>query len=1573
MDVFRNIYGGYMSMPQEGRPNFFGSEGVAAAAMRQNNDVVNLLDYLSRPPQEYDPNFNYGQLFDGDTMREEWRPLLALSTSASDFNNRLSRIRGEEMDKATLAASGWTGTVAAMGAGVLSPTIFLPFAGQASGTARMAQILGYAAAGATASEAALFFNQETRTEAEMLGSIAFQTAFAGALGAALDGIPRAASAQSMERLRANMRKVAVPEAEAGMAMAKREVDIERMYDQDGMAIRPTQEAIPTSREPIAPVEIKTLSGPAGEITVNAVRQLPDGRSSIVLTGEGMRADLATTFGDDAAAHALAVQEQVTSALDSGATVYIHPEGKSIEIKTVSNLGLVDANGNPWGVTGLLMETTENLKKPAISIEGTARGADEGFPIGRMSDASRAEAESLSAAAAPSRVINANGVELPDSAFLRTLMDMFGKASPQYRMAANRVSPALRDAAFKLDASGLRQGGLATSQPSAAGGTVVSRVKLSDAAVNELTDSLNLAYHQYLFPDGRVEVGKAAAALEQIKSRLGLQPNGKMDWLSWKETVYDDYSQGIENPDTDLAQSSLRKFFAHYNQMHKDYLAELRGQGLDVAPLYKELDEGSLGEGVQNYAHQAYDADRIAANSAEFIRDIQQHTEQGLKESFAKSQKAMTKRVRQMETELRFASLSASEQAAEFSAMEGRIKALQESEELVAVRDGRKEILRDGEADGLSKEEIKARVDAYDEALPDELKSIEAAYKESLAARRLMRGLNGNALAEIEKARATAAAEDAKLESMFRTEMPAIEKADLSIKRLQKWNDRSIAQTTKKLEKVMGQLSKRMEQYQETFKKSDPVFDRAAERLRVTKEKYDDALARLEMVKGKVGTNEDRLKELAHVRELAVMESARLVKLRGARAVAQEEKAAQLELTLLSPEEHAKLVGEMQTRLDDYKHNWERSWYDKGAVGNDLISGNADFVDAALEHATYFLQRVLRQDASVPSSFLARQSERGPQLLRTFGLDYSVKKKWLVRDVELVGRIFDRVMAPDLELWRAFDGSVNGQGVIDAMGEELHQMQMALNSSTHVILPKGLAKVSKKSGDSGAGWLAKQADLVKNRLTPSSDFSEMVFSPASFMNSSDGGAVALTPELRQTIAGYISAQMRQGKMDFDVAIQRVRNSRMTPKDASSLGWRSGRFLKNLNVSTSMGSVVPASISDFAMPIWRYGIAKVAGNAWLPFISGMKSEAGRSFRVASGEANRRIALNIEAAMHGRAQAMIDLADPGSRGHSFIERVNKTLAEKTGLVALFDFWTDAQKGIAGAATHATLGEYIPQAAAKLEKAMMTGTEVGADAEKMLTYLRELGLRDMDIVNIGRQMAKDGGMEVFPNGGRLPNFDVWDDAAAFRAYGAAVQGDVNRMILTPGLERPNKFDENIAWSLVWQFQSFGAAVNSRLILAGLQGNQPYLMQGIMFSLATGALSYYAWATAVGGKSLDKANEMDLEDWIYQAVDRSGMMGLMSYPWRIAEQVPALNQMAIFGGEDQAYRRPVGLVGALFGPTASKLEKMTELLKTIDQPERQARNLHLMRQLFVPYQNHFLFRRMVDGFEEALTQSVGG
>lgn len=161
------------------------------AGFRMENDVVAAWDILHRPEHKVDDSFNVAKQLQTDKVdQERWNDYIGVR-NLQEYKERQARIAAEETDRQTLAASGWNGTVAAITAGVLSPTTLIPVAGGAT-KARSIANAALSVAGATMlQESALHAAQETRTAGETTFSIAASAVLGGILGAAARGISQA--------------------------------------------------------------------------------------------------------------------------------------------------------------------------------------------------------------------------------------------------------------------------------------------------------------------------------------------------------------------------------------------------------------------------------------------------------------------------------------------------------------------------------------------------------------------------------------------------------------------------------------------------------------------------------------------------------------------------------------------------------------------------------------------------------------------------------------------------------------------------------------------------------------------------------------------------------------------------------------------------------------------------------------------------------------------------------------------------------------------------------------------------------------------------------------------------------------------------------------------------------------------------------------------------------------------------------------------------------------------------------------------------------------------------------------
>lgn len=1498
---------------------------VLGPAFRLENAPTNFYNYLTQPTFPSSPDFDYERHWEEQKLPLEWKPVLAQSTSGMDFAVRLAKLRQEEMDKATLAAGGWKGTVAAMAAGMLDPTALIPIAGQASkGRFAVAEAFALAGVGATASEAALMLNQETRSGAESAASIGLNTVLGGLMGTgflALEGrlkrkMTRDFPIQQEQVLVTRTGADGLEISEAVPTPTKRMADAEVLLDADEVfspefAVRVFGEAMPNL--------------PTGELTAFHLRSadtqlaLPEGRTSAAAWVE-------STFSPEIA--------RAVEAEPGGAVAFLEKLAESY---------------NTTGLRGLDDVYDEMLEKAG---DGPAMRAEvEPYRSTVEQAISKAAPEGLSAQAAPQNYRNTGGLKRPKSRLAAALYDVGGKLNPLTRSANNRVSALTRDNALKLSTAGNRQQGLAFNQPSANGGLIEQRIKTHDHAQVKLFAALDDAYILHIYGKAEFDAGKRSALVAQLRSQILGVPPGKLTYAQFGEAVVDALATGkTEVPEAMQGAGAFRDFFAYYNNTHKEYLAERQLLDPEAAPMYRELTQEDFdAEGVLEYFHYIYDSAGIKQRSAEFLNQFSERAERQLLEAFAKAKEKHLARVRKMEEDLQFDSFTPEQKQARYDEVQADIDMYAEMPEYTRVREELADIRKQAREEGVASDSplLKEQLKQVEEAAPKAYHEIVKLRQEAQKLSRHLRKLGGNALGEQDAARATAEALE---ESLYKSlsqmsdkvgvlKLQAVKDAKVMLGRISKAKE-ALGKAIDTLEARNAALAKKL-----ASARKNPVSRAKAEELQAKAEARVKLMRdRLELVEGRAEGDQRAIDDLVWLRTDVLRETRDRLRTRMVKLEDAEAKLEEAEGKIYTPEELAKSQEELKQRLVDFEIAFDRKWSDNGAVWDDGTEATPNFKERALELATDLQQKLTGTGELRPAGIAILGAERGPQLQRMLKITYEEKKKWLIRDPETIARAFDRQMAPDLELWREF-GSVNGGRMFTDLDADIRQIHLAASTATHVKLP--------------ADWGVKArlfAKRVQDGEAGPEDGLDYYLSEDNFSQSGGKGFEELTPKLREELTEFLSVQRGKLATDLGVMVQRLRRQRMVPQDASSIMWRTGRSIKDLNVVNMMGKVVPHSLNDIVRPILRVGLPKLYGKSWKPMLQNFKGAvSGEGYRTRSMEVNRRIGICLDRQLHSRASAVFDLAYDKASGLTLPERGLRFTANKMGVVALIDLWTDHMKNLSAAVVHATLAEYTPRIGQLIAEARLAGKDVvaGPELESQLVYLRRLGLRDDDILRIAQQMAQPNAMEKFGSDAVLPNLDVWEDKAAYRAYSAALTREVDDLIITPGLDRPNYHDENMAYSLLAQFQSYTFSSTNRVLMSGLQGNEPYLMQGIAFSLAFGALSYYAGAWVSGGKTWEDAKNRDAAGVLYSAVDKSGLLGVLSIPLKIGEQLPYTSEMAIFGGKEQKYRRPSGLYGTVFGPTAGQLEKVADIILNVGDEKQRERIMKRVWSL-LPYNNVF-------------------
>ena len=425
-------------------------------------------------------------------------------------------------------------------------------------------------------------------------------------------------------------------------------------------------------------------------------------------------------------------------------------------------------------------------------------------------------------------------------------------------------------------------------------------------------------------------------------------------------------------------------------------------------------------------------------------------------------------------------------------------------------------------------------------------------------------------------------------------------------------------------------------------------------------------------------------------------------------------------------------------------------------------------------------------------------------------------------------------------------------------------------------------------------------------------------------------------------------------DFSVVISRLRHTRAANMDTDSWTYRLGTLALNLNVVRSMGTVVTSSVSDVGRPVMMFGLTNTFRHGWGQYIQGL---IGVNKGVSRAELQN-FGIGLDPILHNRAQAVFEMMDVEPGKQVWLEKGAQFLANKTGMVAMFDRWTAEMKFIAGSTAVGTIADAM-QLVAK------GGT--GKRTTWAKTLLADGGLDAGLITRIQKQLNLEGGSQTIGSL-QLPNTKAWTDMGAIDAYRQMINKFTNDAIITPGPDRPNWMDASIGHRMLAQFRTFNMTATNRTVIRGLQQSDMAVLNGMMVSLAMGAISYYTWAMTVGGKAKQDMLQGDVEQWSYQAVSRSGLLAALAEPQRIGENVPALQQMKIFGGQTARTRRPTSLMSAIAGPSFDLAERVSGVVMGLDDPTQST--LHQARTL-TAYQNVFYIRWLFDQVEKAAGETL--
>lgn len=381
----------------------------------------------------------------------------------------------------------------------------------------------------------------------------------------------------------------------------------------------------------------------------------------------------------------------------------------------------------------------------------------------------------------------------------------------------------------------------------------------------------------------------------------------------------------------------------------------------------------------------------------------------------------------------------------------------------------------------------------------------------------------------------------------------------------------------------------------------------------------------------------------------------------------------------------------------------------------------------------------------------------------------------------------------------------------------------------------------------------------------------------------------------------------------------------------------------------GGMTISAIPDLARPIMVYGLTSTFRDGWRPFVTNMKTArlAAREVKLAG--------TGLDMVLDTRTQAMADLFQDFQRGSVF-ERALDNASARFGMVSLMAPWNAAHKQMNGVMV---MSNVLRAARAVAE---------GKATPKQIERLAASGINDQMARRISKEFGAGGEIR---DGVYLPNTEDWTDAGARNALRAAIVRDVDRIIVTPGVERPLWTSQT--WGrLMGQFKAFAFASTQRTLMAGLQQRDAAFVSGLFATLALGALSFWLKAFVAGEERFAQAQNASAAIWATEAVDNSGILGILSDVNNIAEKATRGRVgLSYFTGHQASRYQSRSAVGSLLGPTYDLAASAFQISGATSSGEWTAGDTRAVRKM-LPFQNLFWLRQTLNEIERRVNATLG-
>ena len=314
----------------------------------------------------------------------------------------------------------------------------------------------------------------------------------------------------------------------------------------------------------------------------------------------------------------------------------------------------------------------------------------------------------------------------------------------------------------------------------------------------------------------------------------------------------------------------------------------------------------------------------------------------------------------------------------------------------------------------------------------------------------------------------------------------------------------------------------------------------------------------------------------------------------------------------------------------------------------------------------------------------------------------------------------------------------------------------------------------------------------------------------------------------------------------------------------------------------------------------------------------------------------------------------ADMPSDMFGFVNKMESAMGKTSQFnfmyINLMSRWTEMAKSMASV----TIGSRIIEDSIKWGK--------GGLPDKWKTALASSG--------IDEQMASRIAVQFETHGTKLKhNFiagtSEWTDDAAKKAFGAALNKDINITIVTPGKGDTALWMSTEVGSTIAQFKKFAAAASQRILLRGMQERDADFLFGSILLLGSGMMIDGLYHKYRFNRDYGK---LPLSQKLLNAFDRSGLAGIYSDVNKAIETLtdnrfgisPLLGAGKPYGSSTR------WKMGTILGPSGGQIYNIFDIMYDVAGGKYNHHTAKNVRRL-IPWQNVWYLDWLFDDIQKGL------